>query len=485
MTILCVILTYMLCVAAAAPHLRTLQTAHYRAWGAMPKGQALCLAGLALYAVIACFVWPWCLPDARWRALYLTVAYLPTAAWLVASVRSAHPARTHRLWRLWAVYALMMAVPAVLAACLPSAYYVWGMGGAAVYPVVQVAAMVTYPIETMRNRRFIRRMRDKLRAMRVCTVGITGSAGKTTVKRLVTAALGEGCYATPGNYNTPIGLALSIRAMPADTRWFVAEMGVGRPNDMVDLLDVVHPDVGVVTCVLPQHTAHFASVQQIRQEKCRLLQCASWPLCHVSVGYASHTFGEGGEWWAEQVRLARDATTFDICSRAERHTVTLPLVGRQTVDNALAAWAVARHLGVVPEVIAARWRYVRPEPHRLSVSRTPQGVYVVDDGYNCNIRGAEYALEYLRLYEGRKVVTTSGIEEADPALCLNRRLGEMIAGTADVVVVVGRRHLAELMAGLGTRIEVHTVPDTAHSVALYRQLLHEGDVVLIMADYPS
>ena len=486
MKVLCVAVTYCLAVAGLYPHLSALQKAHYKPLGKVERKAlwvwvATCAYALALYGVWVCLS-----AEDKWCGLYLAAAYLPQSVWLAIRVTHVRVRVTARLIRLWAVGAAVLAVPMGLAIAYRGALDLWAVWAVAGYPVAQAAGWITYPIEEGRNRRFCKREGRELMRRGVCVVGITGSAGKTTVKRLITAALGTGAYATKGNYNTPIGIALSVCEMPPDTKWFVAEMGVGKPNDMRDLLDMVHPQVGVVTCVLPQHTAHFERVEDIRQEKCRLLDCAEWGLCHTSVGYPAHsTYGEGGDVWAEDVTIAKDGVKMTICDKRERHCVRLPLVGRQTVDNALCAWAVARHLGVAPEVIAARWRRVQGEPHRLEVSKSDRGVWIVDDSYNCNIRGAEYALEYIGLYEGRKVVAVSGIDEADEALGLNVRLGEMIGRAADVAVVVGERYQEALCEGMGDKIPVYRVPSTEKSVELYRQLLQEGDVLLILADYPT
>ena len=53
--------------------------------------------------------------------------------------------------------------------------------------------------------------------------GITGSAGKTTLKELAAAMLsGAGSTAaTPGNYNNEVGLPLSVLSVPEDARFAV------------------------------------------------------------------------------------------------------------------------------------------------------------------------------------------------------------------------------------------------------------------------
>lgn len=484
MRIFSLVVTYLLVSSCFAPHMDALQRNKYRP--TLPsRGQALATLVLGIYNAVLCVLWVSLAVDAKWDGLYMAAAYLPHAVWLGLRLPHIRLKRTARMARLWTLAALLMAVPMAVSAAKASVYHVWGVWSAAIYPVAQLAAAILYPLETARNNRFVRHQAERLHRGGVHLVGITGSAGKTSVKRLLVAALGPTACGTKGNYNTPLGIALSVKEMPAGTRWFVAEMGVGKPNDMRELLAYYTPEVGVVTCILPQHTAHFERVEDIRQEKCRLLDVVEWGICNVSVGYPAHaTYGTGGDWWAENVVLQREGTDLDVCSRTERHHVHLPLAGRQAADNAVCAWAVARHLGVAPADIVDRWRTVKGEPHRLSLWRTERGVWVVDDSYNCNIQGARYALEYLSLFEGRKVVAASGIEEADESLGLNRRLGEMIAEACDVAVLVGAKHREALLEGIGDKVPIYCVDSTGESVELYRRILCAGDALLIMADYP-
>ena len=375
------------------------------------------------------------------------------------------------------MYAVACAVVAAYDVLAPY----WGLICAMGYLVVQVADSVLYPIESRRNARFIRAMSLRLARSNVQTVGITGSAGKTSVKQLLRSALGADCYVTPGNYNTPLGLALAVRAMPTEgISYFVAEMGAAKVGDIQALLSFVCPHIGVLTCVLPQHTARFGDVATIRREKAKVLQAAKWTVS--GQGDIDADCVVGRDIWAENICLHTDGTSFDIVC-GQRTSVWLPLCGRQCVDNALVAWAVARHIGVEGSTIVQRWAHMPRDPHRLCPATNAQGVVIVDDAYNCNIRGAQYALEYISLYGGRKIVATSGIDESDPALRLNEQLAAMLDKVADIVVIVGNRYRAQIQPHLH-RAKVYEVPSTTACVPLYATLLHAGDVLLVMADYP-
>lgn len=480
----CVLLGWVLCTASLAAPLRYLQDAHYRPWRLAPRRYLLGQAALLILAVGVVFIWCNVAALRPYSGAAVAVCYLPQAALQLLYWRST-PRCTARLMRLWVLCTAMYFIMAVVSVCFAHLVVAWGIWGALDWLVVQVVATILYPIETGRNRRFVKRQSARLLQAKAVTIGITGSAGKTSVKQLLQCALGDKCFATPGNFNTPMGLALAVRDMPSDTRYFIAEMGAAKVGDLDELLSFVCPAVGVLTCVLPQHTARFGSVEDIRREKSKLLAAASWSVsADPQTRSVDCYLGEGGTYWLDEIVLHKESTSFAICFDGGKIRTSLPLCGRQCAHNALVAYAVAHHLGVLDEDILRRWAQCKRDPHRLCPSTTRRGVIVIDDSYNCNIQGARYALEYLALYEGRKVVATSGVDESDPALCLNEQLGAMLDQACDVVVIVGDRYSRALCKGLATA-KVYQVPDTRSSVALYARLLREGDTLLVMADYPQ
>lgn len=488
MIVASVLLGYAFCLLSCIPYLYVLQVNRYKPFcgNHCAKLWAWSGGGLAV-SLLAGILWSRLLPQAEWRGLSVVVGYVPVVVVILCQRVWRLPLkRTARVMRLWVTGGVFLAIPAVLTIVWPQLCPCWGIWGNLSYVVLNLAACCWYPVEQSRNRRFVARCADELQCKNITVIAVTGSAGKTGVKRLLACAMGEDCYATQGNYNTPMGLALSIRSIPDNARYFVAEMGISHPADMDKLLAVIpHPDVGILTSVWPQHT-QYLTMEQIRQEKTKLLQQSRWKLCNTQAGVQMpdlHFYGAGGQWWADDVQLYKDGTSFVLCDAHSRTPVHIPLCGRQTVENALAAWAAARYLGVDGEVIAKRWGGIKPDPHRLCPVDNGHGVTVIDDSYNCNIAGARYAMEYLQLYEGRKLVAVSGIAESDPDLEQNQLLGRIVS-QADIVIIVGKQYREWLRQGLRRDCTVYTVDSTKESAALYAKLLRKGDTLLILADMP-
>ncbi|MDE7065497.1 MAG: UDP-N-acetylmuramoylalanyl-D-glutamyl-2, 6-diaminopimelate--D-alanyl-D-alanine ligase, partial [Desulfovibrionaceae bacterium] len=92
---------------------------------------------------------------------------------------------------------------------------------------------------------------------RAKVVGITGTAGKTTVKEVLAQVLSvQGpTERTAKNHNNQIGLPLSILNAAEDAAFWVMEAGISHAQDMEELAPVLRPDIGLVLNAGAGHTA--------------------------------------------------------------------------------------------------------------------------------------------------------------------------------------------------------------------------------------
>jgi UDP-N-acetylmuramoyl-tripeptide--D-alanyl-D-alanine ligase len=348
------------------------------------------------------------------------------------------------------------------------------------------------------------------------TVGITGSAGKTTAKDLtahVLANAGRRVLKTHKNFNNELGLALSILQMesggarPADFDVAVLEMGQSLFGEIRRLCEVAPPDIGVVLVVAPVHLEFFESVEQIAEGKAQLVEgikpggiaVLNADDRRVAAMRAKHdgraiTFGVEGtaDVAAADVEPARlGLTRFRLCTPLGESIAELPLPGRHNLMNALAASAVATCFGVTPNVVAAALRTARASEMRGEVVDFAAGFSLVDDSYNSNPRSL---LSMARsLVEGhgetekaaRRTVVVAGemLELGETAAELHREAGREIAALG-VDVLWGVRGLArELVegaraAGMGEQAARFFETTDEAADALVREV-RAGDLVLV------
>ncbi len=113
--------------------------------------------------------------------------------------------------------------------------------------------------------------REHRRAFRGKVIGISGSAGKTSTKELLTLVLGgagSGVLATEGNLNNHLGVPLTLtRLDPEKHQFAVVEAGISAPGEMQPLADMIAPDLALITLVAAAHTEQLGGLEGVAREK--------------------------------------------------------------------------------------------------------------------------------------------------------------------------------------------------------------------------
>jgi UDP-N-acetylmuramoyl-tripeptide--D-alanyl-D-alanine ligase len=202
----------------------------------------------------------------------------------------------------------------------------------------------------------------------------------------------------------------------------------------------------------------------------------------------------GARLCASHVQMRADGLHFDVrdTETGAEQALYAPLYGETNVTNILMAAAVALHLGMSLEEIAARAATLEPAEHRLVRRVLPNGTVVIDDAYSANPVGTKAALEVLKLHtqSRHRVVVSSGMFELGPAQEQeNYRLGQRIAAAATDVILIGAKQVAPLKAGLLAgqfpADRLHVVETLREAMALYPTILQPGDTLLVLTDLPD
>jgi UDP-N-acetylmuramoyl-tripeptide--D-alanyl-D-alanine ligase len=345
--------------------------------------------------------------------------------------------------------------------------------------------------------------RDVRRAAGSVVVAVTGSAGKTTTKEL-TAALLETTYRvfrSRGNLNNHIGLPLSLLQLADGPDVAVVELGMNHAGEIRTLVQIAEPDIRIWTNVGDAHIGHFGSQTAIAQAKAEILEHAG-PTTSVIANaddplVMSHvrtfrgrvlTFGESpsADVRATDIHDAGfDGTSADIQTPGGRMRLQVPLPGRASLLNVLAAVTAAGELEVPLASIPAAVRQFSPVARRGASTFLPNGVRLVDDSYNASPSAMEVALQALLQTPtaGRRVaVLGEMLELGDGAGALHERCGAA-AARVDLLVAVGgpaadglRR--GAIAAGLPAN-RAHHFDASQQAAEFVSSVLAAGDLVLV------
>lgn len=109
-------------------------------------------------------------------------------------------------------------------------------------------------------------------------VGLTGSAGKTTVKELLYQILSKGTSLrvsrSPQSYNSALGVPLSLWQVDTKSDIALIEAGISEPGEMDTLEGLIRPEIGLFTGIGDAHGENFPSRAAKAEEKLKLFRNA-------------------------------------------------------------------------------------------------------------------------------------------------------------------------------------------------------------------
>ena len=375
---------------------------------------------------------------------------------------------------------------------------------------IAMAGLLAWPVEKMISEMYFRDAQRILKERKdLIRIGITGSWGKTSVKFILGTLLEEKYHTlvTPASFNTPMGVTKVIRSrLEPGHRVFVAEMGARHVGDIKEMCRLVHPQIGILTSVGPQHLDTFKTVERVAKTKYELIDALpedgtavfaddgdivrSLYEKTVKEKLISGLDPQNCDVWAENISISGEGSSFDLCTTDVRIPCRTELLGELNIRNILVCACLCLRLGLSAEQIARGIKKIHPVEHRLQLIPNPGGMTVIDDAFNSNIRGAEQAFKVLKEMSGNRILVTPGmVELGDMEAEMNRNLGRAAAGCCDTAILVGKKRSEAIAAGLlenGFRKENIIVANSLEEAAeLLKARVKPGDTVLFENDLPD
>jgi UDP-N-acetylmuramoyl-tripeptide--D-alanyl-D-alanine ligase len=274
---------------------------------------------------------------------------------------------------------------------------------------------------------------------RVKTIGITGTNGKTTVKNLIGAMLQKCSIVlyTEKNYNSLIGLPLTILRLSGAEEYLIVEMGTNRPGEIKRLCDIAHPDFGLITNVGPGHLEGLGSIDGILKEKLALIDALP-DKSKAVVGEGIDISSRRGLFrfstdMLQDIEMTEHGSSFSY----ERNTYRTKLLGKGNVYNCLAAICLATQLGIDHEMQRAAIAEMEPEPGRMEPIPL-RGVLVINDTYNANPVSMKAAIDFIARSQRRKIMVLGGmLELGEQSVMFHESIGAYARETADLLFTLG------------------------------------------------
>jgi alanine racemase len=334
-------------------------------------------------------------------------------------------------------------------------------------------------------------------------VAITGSNGKTVTKDALVRLLGPGVAASPGSYNSQLGVALALLGARPGASLGVFEAGISAPGEMAALRRMLRPDAGVVTNIGLSHIAAFRDQDHLAREKLSLFDELSgdgWLLLpddpralEAAAPSAARKLVSSDPALPQATRQAGPhGTTIELSfPGGGRARALLGTRAPEIVDDVLLAVQAAWRLGVGAAAIEASLDGHSPPPTRMEVWRSPGGITLVNDAHSADplsVRAALGATAELAGH-GRKLFVFGGMGElGERAAAEHRAVGELAAERGfRHLLLLGGEHQAATREGFLARAprgdvsEIGDGDDLAALASRIQQLTRPGDTVLLKA----
>jgi alanine racemase len=232
-------------------------------------------------------------------------------------------------------------------------------------------------------------------------VGITGSAGKTTVKEWIHHLLPADVRVlrSPKSYNSQIGVPLSLLELHEDCDLALIEAGISQPGEMEVLENMIRPDYGVFTSFGRAHEEHFSSLVEHLDEKLQLFRRTRATFVSEKIPLSS-----------EQLRKVKGKILRS--SGVKKELSHLPFQDAVSQSNATVAIGFVKSL--LPNV-AIKTQSISTLPRLALRMETFEGIFgntIINDTYNLDLDALSHALEYQLLVAGdRPRVVIIGLDE--------------------------------------------------------------------------
>ena len=322
-------------------------------------------------------------------------------------------------------------------------------------------------------------------------MGITGSNGKTSTKELLKHMLIAqfNIHATEGNFNTSIGLPLTLLRLTKENTMSLLEMGANQPGDIAQLCEIAQPTHGVITNIAPAHLEGFGTIEAVAKTKGELFACLSKGVSFINaadyrVGALeilgdSISFGLTPECdYPADIHHEKDGT---ITLTVDAEEIPTHSVNLTFAKNVIACVAISRTLGLSWGEIRENVASFQPPKGRCEVKNNGM-ITIIDDTYNANLESTVAAIDYLKAFSGngqRIFVFGDMFELGDLSQDQHRRVGEKCnEAELSAVFTVGEETVTT--DAIITYSELHKHFDNKDDLLTsLKSIVKDGDKVLV------
>ena len=322
--------------------------------------------------------------------------------------------------------------------------------------------------------------KQKLNEINPKIIAITASYGKTSIKNYLYQLLEKefNVYKTPRSVNTLKGIVADINNnLSQNCDIYIIEAGAREKGDIKEIAEFLNYEYAIIGKIGPQHIEYFKTIENIIETKKEILfsqnlkKCIAYDIkeCFVIKDKIKNINSslEGVEW-----DLEVDNKTIHLFA---------PILGGFNAINISLTFYMAKEFGLTDEYLSRKIAKLTPIPHRLQKIEA-NGKIIIDDSFNGNIEGMLESIELASKYNGRKVIITPGLVEANEEM--NKKLASKINEVFDIVVVTGSLNRHVLCENITKPNKIY-LADKSKLEKILAENTKAGDLILFSNDAPN
>lgn len=423
---------------------------------------------------------------------------------------STRAARALRYTLIFGMTLQIVAGLVVLVAYMRNGFLDFGLLGVALlfsYPVIW-AHLIVLPLVVARvaiimpkQRQLVENAKRILAEHPGVKIAVAGSYGKTSMKELLVAIIGESkkVAATPANKNVTISQARFAQSLQGDEDILIFEYGEGRPGDVKRFAELTHPAYGVITGLAAAHLDQYKTIEAAGADIFSLADYLGEQHVYVNgESESAEAFLKGpyivysrqgmAGWNVSRVALSAQGTSFTLSKAKQKLELSSGLLGAHQIGPISAAAVLALELGVSKSAVMEAVAKTTPYEHRMQPYLLA-GATIIDDTYNGNLEGIRAGTKLLKeLPAKRKIYVTPGlVDQGAETASIHREVGRLIAAARpNLVVLMKNSTTADIQTGLdaaGYDGEVRVENEPLHFYQNLDQLVAVGDVVMMQNDW--
>jgi len=281
------------------------------------------------------------------------------------------------------------------------------------------------PLVNYQKKKILKSAEDKMKKLKIMSIGVTWSFWKSSVKNLLVQLLNSKFKVvnTPENINTEMWVSdIILKKVNDDFDIFVSEMWAYKIGEISLLWKIVQHKYAFITGIGNQHIALFGNQENIRRWKFEIadsVKIKQWNLYVNSdsvsnIGNDMVTYSikdKSAKAYSEIKTKKIDHTKFVFHYKDKTRNLQTNLIGEHQILNLTGVLACCYDLWIDSYKLKKELTELKPEKSALQIKTIDSGLKIIDDSYNLSVDGLRAGIKFLDYFDEKKYLILDDIIE--------------------------------------------------------------------------